>query len=181
MFKIKPFVSISLFIFFAVIVAVLVAGLVFYDNQPKGDLGTFASDEGTRDDNQINRNDTTGNTNNQSNFQLIATVVAKHNTVGDCWMIINGKVYNLTSFLKAHPGGAGVMTPYCGQDGSAAYATKDKNNPQAHSSTAQSLLANYYLGDFNQTTNQTNITNTTNVPSPTQGRGGEDEKENDDD
>jgi cytochrome b involved in lipid metabolism len=35
--------------------------------------------------------------------------VAKHDTVHDCWMIINGKVYDVTPFVDEHPGGDILM------------------------------------------------------------------------
>jgi hypothetical protein len=35
--------------------------------------------------------------------------VAKHDTVNDCWMIINGKVYDVTPFVDEHPGGDILM------------------------------------------------------------------------
>jgi cytochrome b involved in lipid metabolism len=114
--------------------------------------------------------------NNQ--VKLDAKTVAKHNSPNDCWMIINGKVYNLTPFLSAHPGGVGTMTPYCGQDGSRAFATKDIGRP--HSSYAQSLLGNYFIGDLNQAIDQnqlnTSVQNTNSVTPPA---GGESEVDDD--
>jgi cytochrome b involved in lipid metabolism len=74
--------------------------------------------------------------------------IAKHNTTGDCWLLINNKIYNVSSYLSAHPGGASTISPYCGKEASSAFATKDKNKP--HSTSANNLLSNYYIGDLNQ-------------------------------
>lgn len=42
--------------------------------------------------------------------------VAQHKRKGDAWIIIHGKVYNVTNWLARHPGGAKVLLHYAGQD-----------------------------------------------------------------
>jgi L-lactate dehydrogenase (cytochrome) len=42
--------------------------------------------------------------------------VAKHNTPQDCWIIIEGKVYDVTKFLAEHPGGAKVIMKLAGNE-----------------------------------------------------------------
>lgn len=42
--------------------------------------------------------------------------VAKHNTKDDCWLTIGGKVYDVTEWLKDHPGGGTIVLLSAGQD-----------------------------------------------------------------
>lgn len=42
--------------------------------------------------------------------------VASHNTKESCWIIVHDKVFNVTKFLKDHPGGAHILLSVGGKD-----------------------------------------------------------------
>ncbi|KAK8541580.1 hypothetical protein V6N13_137815 [Hibiscus sabdariffa] len=42
--------------------------------------------------------------------------VSQHNNAKDCWLVIGGKVYNVTKFLEDHPGGDEVLLSATGKD-----------------------------------------------------------------
>lgn len=42
--------------------------------------------------------------------------VQKHNTRDDCWVVINGQVFDVTEFIDAHPGGVGAIVANAGKD-----------------------------------------------------------------
>merc|ERR1712038_1086340 len=44
--------------------------------------------------------------------------VAKHTTKGDCWVVVNGEVLNVTNFLSEHPGGELAILTFAGRDAS---------------------------------------------------------------
>ena len=64
--------------------------------------------------------------------------VAAHNTATNCWMILNGNVYNLTTFINSHSGGSFISSE-CGKDGSALFNGR-------HSASYLNLLNSYFLG-----------------------------------
>ena len=78
------------------------------------------------------------NTVQAANFYTAADVAA-HSTASDCWMILSGNVYDLTSFLPSHSGGASSISPKCGQDGTSLFSGR-------HSASYLNQLNTYLLG-----------------------------------
>lgn len=67
--------------------------------------------------------------------------VAKHNTHDDLWVILNGKVYDITQYIDEHPGGEEVILDLAGQDCTEAF------DDIGHSDEATEILKKLYLGD----------------------------------
>lgn len=42
--------------------------------------------------------------------------VKLHNNIDDCWIVLNGDVYDITEFIKIHPGGAARLMEVAGKD-----------------------------------------------------------------
>jgi len=101
---------------------------------------------------------------NGKNINLSLIEISKHNNAQSCWMVISGKVYDLTGFLNRHPGQASAILPNCGKDGTNAYATKGGKGSD-HSSYAKNLLVSYYIGDVNQQVAET-VVNQVNLANP---------------
>lgn len=70
--------------------------------------------------------------------------VARHSAADDCWMAIDGQVYDLSTYLPKHPAKPSVLLSWCGKEASQAYHTKNKGRP--HSSSADQLLPKYRIG-----------------------------------
>jgi L-lactate dehydrogenase (cytochrome) len=47
--------------------------------------------------------------------------IAKHNSKDSCWVIVNGKAYDVTDYLEKHPGGSAIILQYGGKDATAVY------------------------------------------------------------
>ncbi len=73
--------------------------------------------------------------------------VSSHDSETDCWLLIDEKVYDVTSYLGKHPAGAKAILPYCGGDATTAFNTRGGSD-EGHSSKAIDLLANYYVGNL---------------------------------
>ena len=47
--------------------------------------------------------------------------VKEHDQNNDKWIVLDGKIYNISNFMKKHPGGARVIGAYGGQDATVSY------------------------------------------------------------
>ena len=75
-----------------------------------------------------------------------ASDVAKHSTKSDCWTIVDGGVYNITSYISEHPGGSEILQA-CGIDATQMFkgmGAKGRNN--AHSQDARDILSGLQIG-----------------------------------
>ncbi|KAI0562850.1 Cytochrome B5 [Gracilaria domingensis] len=72
--------------------------------------------------------------------------VARHTSSSSCWMVIDSKVYDVTSFLLEHPGGEDILLDSSGRD-----ATREFEDV-GHSSDARSQLAELHIGDLRDPT-----------------------------
>lgn len=66
--------------------------------------------------------------------------VAKHTKRDDCWIIVRGKVYDVTSYLHLHQGGEEAILRVAGRD-----ATAQVEGPQ-HPGTVPALLERFQVG-----------------------------------
>ena len=83
----------------------------------------------------------TASSGNNSNFSAFITLaeVERHNTSDDCWLVLHGGVYDLTSFVNRHPGGPTKITDLAGTDGTASFDS-------VHDLTVLQTAAKYRVG-----------------------------------
>lgn len=67
--------------------------------------------------------------------------VENHNSSSNCWTAVYGNVYDVTSFIKQHPGGSREIISLCGRDG-----TGDFDDQHGGERRANAELANYKIG-----------------------------------
>jgi cytochrome b involved in lipid metabolism len=71
-------------------------------------------------------------------------VIATHNSSTSCWLLIAGRVYDVTPYLRNHPGGSRTILPWCGKESTQAFATEDGRGE--HSPDAYAQLKPFDIG-----------------------------------
>ncbi|XP_042493941.1 cytochrome B5-like [Macadamia integrifolia] len=67
--------------------------------------------------------------------------VSLHTSKKDCWIVVHGKVYDVTVFLEEHPGGEDPLLEAAAKGD----ATEDFEEV-GHSSTATAMMSGYLIG-----------------------------------
>ncbi|KAG8342570.1 Cytochrome b5 like Heme Steroid binding domain [Trypanosoma vivax] len=66
--------------------------------------------------------------------------VRKHVTEDDLWLVINGRVYDVSTYVDQHPGGVDTLIGVAGKDGTADFESV------GHSESARELLERHCIG-----------------------------------
>ena len=72
------------------------------------------------------------------------TDVAGHNSRDSCWIVLKGKVYDVTAYVEEHPGGDAILRNAGGDSTTGFYG------PQ-HPPRVFDMIGDYYIGDLQAT------------------------------
>ncbi len=122
-------------------------------------IAYFSYDYYSDNPDNINAANTINSTTNTDGTMLAEEKVATHDSEDDCWLIIDNKVYDVTDYLRLHPGGKAIVASYCGQEATAAFDTKAGEG--SHSQSAIEQLGTLYLGVLDQEMVETELVVTT--------------------
>ncbi|KAG8631048.1 hypothetical protein KVT40_000188 [Elsinoe batatas] len=78
---------------------------------------------------------------------LTVDEISKHSTADDCWIVVDGAVWDLSEFAPNHPGGAHIITRHAGRDASSTY-----NSIHDYSLLKTNLKPNDYKGKLDTKT-----------------------------
>lgn len=70
--------------------------------------------------------------------------VARHRTKDSCWVLLGTRVYDVTAFLRMHPGGEALILRRSGEDVSRVM----EGPPHRHSENARRWMEQYYIGEL---------------------------------
>lgn len=71
--------------------------------------------------------------------------IAEHNHRDSCWLVIEGKVYDVTPWIPEHPAPPAVILPWCGEE-DATEGMRTKGYGRDHSDEAWQRLDVYKIG-----------------------------------
>lgn len=72
--------------------------------------------------------------------------VSKHCTKDSCWVLLGTRVYDVTGFLRMHPGGEALILRRSGKD----ISREIDGPPHRHSENARRWMEQYYIGELDR-------------------------------
>lgn len=72
--------------------------------------------------------------------------VARHCSKDSCWVLLGTRVYDVTAFLRMHPGGEALIRSRSGKDISRVM----EGPPHRHSENARRWMEQYYIGELDR-------------------------------
>lgn len=86
---------------------------------------------------------------NDTNAEISYSIdeITQHNSVESCWLLIDGKVYDVTKMISGHAGGDAILQG-CGTNATELYLTRPMGSGTPHSPEAQSYLPNFFIGNL---------------------------------
>ncbi|KAM6972930.1 fatty acid 2-hydroxylase [Aplochiton taeniatus] len=100
--------------------------------------------------------------------------VARHCTKDSCWVLLGTRVYDVTGFIRMHPGGEGLILRRSGGDISA----EMEGPPHRHSENARRWMEQYYIGEIDRDSSaeESQVLRERRPKQSTQGEGEEEHK-----
>ena len=77
----------------------------------------------------------------KQNRKFTLKEVAAHNTIDDCWIVVDERAYDVTSFVHKHPGGSGLLARMAGKDCTDVFANYHSLRVYKH------MLPQYFVGE----------------------------------
>ncbi|XP_072990161.1 cytochrome B5-like protein [Typha latifolia] len=84
---------------------------------------------------------TPSNVNRKTSRTYTKEEVSQHNARKDCWIIVKGKVYDVTPYVEEHPGGDAILNNAGGD------STEGFFGPQ-HATRVFDMVDEFYIGDL---------------------------------
>lgn len=72
--------------------------------------------------------------------------ISAHNTPEDCWVIVEGNVYNMSTYIDRHPGGSHAIAVMCGFDATNAFLSM----PDAVIPAARLAMREFLIGTLSK-------------------------------
>jgi cytochrome b involved in lipid metabolism len=104
-----------------------------------------ASDSNSTQQQDAPQEDTSNGQSSDSTAKYTMADVQANNSESSCYTAINGNIYDLTSFIASHPGGARNIMKLCGIDGTSIYMSQHGDQPQP-----EAQLSSLYIGELAQ-------------------------------